>query len=217
MMVHTKNTRPGVRIPGPKPSTGTDHKCDLSKVKTTCRSSECRNPIRFVTKGLGWLVTELLFSRSVMSNSLRLHGLQYAGLPVLYYLPEFAQTYLHWVNDATQPSVTPFSTCLNPSQHQGLFQWVHQVAKILELQLQNQSFQWILRTDIRTGWFDLLAVSGTRKSLLQHHSSKASILRHSAFFMAQLSHPYMTTGNTVALTISNFVGKVMSLLFHTLS
>ena len=64
---------------------------------------------------------------------------------------------------------------------------------------------------------DLLAVQGTLKSLLQHHSSKASILQHSAFFMVQLSHPYMTTGKTIALTIWTFAGKVMSLLFNMLS
>ena len=66
-------------------------------------------------------------------------------------------------------------------------------------------------------WLDLLAVQGTLKSLLQHHSSKASILRHSAFFTVQLSHPYMTTGKTIALTRQTFVGKMMSLLFNTLS
>ena len=66
-------------------------------------------------------------------------------------------------------------------------------------------------------WFDLLAVQGTLKSLLQHHSSKASILRHSAFFIAQLSHPYMTTGKTVALTRGTFISKVMSLLLNMLS
>ena len=66
-------------------------------------------------------------------------------------------------------------------------------------------------------WYDLLAVQGTLKSLLQHHSSKASILRHSAFFMVQLSHPYMTTGKTIALTRGTFVGKAMSLLFNMLS
>ena len=66
-------------------------------------------------------------------------------------------------------------------------------------------------------WFDLPAVQGTLKSLLQHHSSKPSILRHSAFLIVQLSHPYMTTGKTIALTIWTFVGKVMSLLFNTLS
>ena len=69
----------------------------------------------------------------------------------------------------------------------------------------------------RMDWLDLLAVQGTLKSLFQHHSSKASILRHSAFFTVQLSHPYMTTGKTIALTRWNFVGKVMSLLFNMLS
>ena len=66
-------------------------------------------------------------------------------------------------------------------------------------------------------WLDVLAVQGTLKSLLQHHSSKASILQHSAFFMVQLSHPYMTTGKTIALTRWMFTGKVMSLLFNKLS
>ena len=69
----------------------------------------------------------------------------------------------------------------------------------------------------RIDWLDLLAVQGTLKSLLQHHSSKASILQHSAFFTVQLSHPYMTTGKTIALTRDTFVGKVMSLLFNMLS
>ena len=69
----------------------------------------------------------------------------------------------------------------------------------------------------RMDWMDLLAVQGTLKSLLQHHSSKASILRHSAFFTVQLSHPYMTTGKTIALTRQTLVGKVMSLLFNMLS
>src|SRR5574340_186638 len=69
----------------------------------------------------------------------------------------------------------------------------------------------------RMDWLDLLAVQGTLKSLLQHHSSKASILRYSAFFTVQLSHPYMTTGKTIALTGRTFVGKVMSLLFSMLS
>ena len=86
-----------------------------------------------------------------------------------------------------------------------------------EFQLQHQSFQWILRSDsFRIDQFDLLAVQGTLKSLPQHHSSKASILQHSAFFIVQLSHPYMTTGKTIALTRWTFVGKVMSLLFNML-
>ena len=72
-------------------------------------------------------------------------------------------------------------------------------------------------TSFRMNWWDLLAVQGTLKSFLQHHSSKASILRHSTFFTVQLSHPYMTTGKTIALTRRTFVGQVMSLLFNMLS
>ena len=75
----------------------------------------------------------------------------------------------------------------------------------------------ILGLIFRMDWLDLLAVQGTLKSLLQHHSSKASILQHSAFFLVQLSHPYMTTGKTIALTRWTFVGKVMFLLFNVLS
>ena len=72
-------------------------------------------------------------------------------------------------------------------------------------------------SSFKMDWLDLLAVQRTLKSLLQHHSSKASILQHSAFFIVQLSHPYMTTGKTIALTRQTFVGKVMSLLFNMLS
>ena len=72
-------------------------------------------------------------------------------------------------------------------------------------------------TSFRMGWLDILAVQGTLKSLLQHHSSKASILQHSTFFIVQLSHPYVTTEKTIALTRQTFVGKVMSLLFNVLS
>ena len=87
----------------------------------------------------------------------------------------------------------------------------------MEFQLQHQSFQRIFRISFRIGWFDLLAVHGTLKSLLKHCSSKASILLCSAFFIVQLSYPYMTTGKTIALTRQTFVGKVMSLLFNMLS
>ena len=115
------------------------------------------------------------------------------GLPVHHQLPESTQTHVHWVSDAIQPSY-PLSSlsppALNLSQHQGLSQWVsslHQVTKVLEFQLQDQSFQWTPRTDIfRMDWLDLLAIQGTLKSLLQHHSSKASIHRHWAFFIFQL-------------------------------
>ena len=138
------------------------------------------------------------------------------GLLVHHQLPEYTQTHVHRVSDAIQPSHPPSSPsppAFNLSQPQGLSQGVislHQVAKVLEFQLQHQSFQWIFRTD-------LLAVQGTLKSLLQHHSSKAPILLHSAFFIVQLSHPYMTTGKTIALTKWTFVDNVMSLLFNMLS
>ena len=88
----------------------------------------------------------------------------------------------------------------------------------MEFQLYHQSFQRIFRTDfLRIDRLDLLAVQGTLTSLLQHHSSKASIVWPSAFFIVQLSHPHMTTGKTIALTRQTFVGKVMFLLFNMLS
>ena len=89
---------------------------------------------------------------------------------------------------------------------------------MLEFQLQHQSFQWMFRTDfLRIDWFDLLAVQGTLESLLQHHSSKVSILRYSVFFTVKLSHSYMTPGKTIVLTRQTLVGKVMSLLLNILS
>ena len=110
------------------------------------------------------------------------------GFPVLHCLPEFAQTHVHWVGDAIQPSPPlspPSPPALSFSRHQGLFQWVgsfHQMATVLELQ--QQSFQWIFRLiSFRIDWFDLLAVQGTLRSLLQLHNLKASILQQSAFFM----------------------------------
>ena len=130
------------------------------------------------------------------------------GFPVPHHLPELAQTHVHWVGDAIQPScplLTPSAPALYVSQHQGLFQWdrsSHQAAKVLELQLQHQSIQWIFRVDFfRINWFDPLAVQETPKSLLQYHGLKASILQCLAFFLVQLLHPYMTTGKSIALTI----------------
>ena len=146
------------------------------------------------------------------------------GFPVLHHLPELAQTHVHWVSDDIQtsrPLSSPSPPAFNISQHQGLFQWVsssHQVAKVLELQLQYQPYnEYSGLISFRIDWFDLVAVQGTLKGLLQHHSSKASILQLSAFFIVQLSHPYMTTGKTTALTRWTFVDKVMSLLFNKLS
>ena len=94
---------------------------------------------------------------------------------------------------------------------------MHQVAKVLESQFQYRSFnEYLGFISFITDWLDLLAVQGTLKSL-QHHSSKTSILQHSAFFMVQLPHPYMTTGKAIAFTRWTFVGKIMSLLFNMLS
>ena len=123
------------------------------------------------------------------------------GLLVYHQLLEFTQTQVHRVGDAIQPShplSSPSPPAPNPSQHQSLFQWVnssHEVAKVLEFQHQHQSLQWTPRADLLQN-----GLVGSPCSLLQHHSSKASILRHSAFFTVQLSHPYMITGETIALT-----------------
>ena len=129
------------------------------------------------------------------------------GFSAHHQLLELTQTHVHQVSDAIKPShplSSPSPPIFNLSQHQGPFKWVsssHQVAKVLELQLQHQSFQWIFRTDFfRMNWLDLLDVQGMLKSLLQYHNSKAPIFHHSAFFIVQLSHLYMTTAKTTALT-----------------
>ena len=139
------------------------------------------------------------------------------GFPVHHQLLELTQTHVHWVSDAIQPS-HPLSSrsppAFNLSQHQGLFKWVsfsHQVAKVLEFRISPfNEYSGLISS--RIDWLDLLAVQETLKSLLQHHSSKALIiiLQCSAFFIVQLSHTYMTTGKTKALTRQTFVGKVMS-------
>ena len=146
------------------------------------------------------------------------------GLPVHHQLLEFTQTHPHWVGDAMQPShpvLSPSPPTFNLSQHQGLFQWVcssHQVAKALEFQFNiSSSNEHSGLISFRMDWLDLFEVQETLKSLLQHHSSKASILLCSAFFIVQLSHPYVTIGKTIALTRWTFVGKVMPLLFNMLS
>ena len=119
------------------------------------------------------------------------------GLPVHHKLPEFTQTHVHWVGDAIQPShplSSPSPPALNPSQHQRLtnesvllIRWPKYWSFGFSISPSNEYSGLI---SFRMGWLDLLAVQGTLKSLLQHHSSKASILRRSAFFIVQLSHPY---------------------------
>ena len=113
--------------------------------------------------------------------------------------------------------MAPFSSCPQSFPASECFP-VSQVAKVLELQPQHQSFQWIFRLiSLRIDRFDLLVILGTLKSLLHHHNLKASILWHSDVLFVQFSHPYVTTGKTIALTIRTFVSKVMSLLHNMLS
>ena len=123
------------------------------------------------------------------------------GLSVHHQLPEFTQTHVHWVGDAIQPfhPLSSPSPIFNLSQHQCLFKWSQLWPKYWSFSFSiSPSNDHSGLISFRTEWLDLLAVQGTLKSLLQHHSSKASILWHSAFFLVQLSHPYMTTGKTIA-------------------
>ena len=138
------------------------------------------------------------FSDSVVPDFLRPHGLQNTRLLCLSPMPGVYPNLCplsQWCHPSISSSSPP---AFNLSQHQGLFQWVsslHQVVKVLEFQLQHQSFQIIFRADFfRMDWLDLLAVQGTLKSLLQDHTSKTSILQCSAFFRVQLSHLYTTIG-----------------------
>ena len=128
------------------------------------------------------------------------------GLPVHHQLPEPTQTYVYRVGDTIQlshPLLTLFPSAFNLSQHQGLFKWVSSLLSgghwsfNFSISPSNEHSELI---SFRMDWLDLLAVQGILKSLLQHYSWKASILQHSAFFIVQLSHPYMTTGKAIALT-----------------
>ena len=146
------------------------------------------------------------------------------GLPVHHQLPEFTQTHIHRVSDAMQPShplSSPSPPAPNPSQHQVFsnestlcMRWPKYWSFSFSISPSKEIPGLI---SFRKDWLGLLAVQGTLKSLLQHHSSKASILPCSALFTVQLSHPYMTTGKAIVLTRRTFVGKVTSLLFNMLS
>ena len=143
------------------------------------------------------------------------------GFPVHYQLPELAQTHVHWVSDTIQPS----HPLLSPSPPASVLPSIRVFSNESVLPIRwpkYWSFSFKIRStnehpgliSFRMDWLDLLSFQGTLKRLLQHHSSKASILQHSAFFIVQLSHPYMTTGKTIALTRWTFVDKWMSLLFN---
>ena len=141
------------------------------------------------------------------------------GLPVHHQLPEFTQTHGHRVSDAIQPSISslvvPFSSC--PQSLPASESFPMRTLRMKWPKYWSFTFSIIPSKEIpglifRMDWLDLRAVQGTLESLLQHHSSNASILRHSVFFTVQLSRPYMTTGKTIGLTRWTLVSKVMSLL-----
>jgi len=155
-----------------------------------------------------------------MSDSLRPHESQHARPPCPSPTPGVypnSHPSSRWCHPAISSSVVPFSSCPKSFPSSGsfpmsqLFAWGGQSIGV------SASASVFPMISFKMDWLDLLAVQGTLKSLLQHHHSKASILRCSAFFIAQLSHPYMTTGKTIALTRWTFVDKVMSLLFNKLS
>ena len=164
-------------------------------------------------------------SFSVMSDSLQQHGLQHARLSCPSPTPRaYSNTCAssRWCHPNVSSSVIPFSSHLRsfpPS-------WSFQMSQFLtsggrsigvSASVSSPSNEHPRLISFRMDWLDLLAVQGILKSLLQHHSSKASILQHSAFFIVQLSHPYMTTGKIIALMRWTFFGKVMSLLFNMLT
>ena len=144
-----------------------------------------------------------------------------SGFPVYHQLPELSQTPIHQVSDAIQPSYplsSPSPPAPNPSQHQSLFQLKGSFSPVLCITWPKYwSFSFSISPSNEYLGLISLQSKGMLKSLLQHHSSTASILQHSAFFMIQLSHLYMTTGKTIDLTRRTFVGKVMSLLLCMLS
>ena len=162
-----------------------------------------------------------------MSNSLQPHGLQHARLPCSSPAPGAYSNSCScplswWCHPATSSSVVPFSSCLQSFPASGFFKkelvlhtWWPKYWSFSFSSSPSNVYSGLI--SFRMDWLDLLAVQGTLKSLLQHHSSKASILRHSAFFIVQFSHPYMTIGKTKPLTRWTFVGKVLSLLFYMLS
>ena len=184
---------------------------------------------------LGWLRKDLVpptsvfisgsvqLSHSVVSDSLWPHESQHSRLPCPSPTQETCTNSCpssQWCRPTISSSVDPFSSCLWSFPASGSFQGVsssHQVAKVLELQLHiSPSSEYSGLISFRIDWFDIFAVQETLKSLLQHYGSKASILWCSAFFIVQLSYPYMTTEKAIALARQTFVDKVMSLLFTLL-
>ena len=175
-----------------------------------------------------WLIPSLQFSSVQSLSSVQLcdpMNRSMPGFPVLHQLPELTQTHVHWVDDAIQPS-HPLSL---PSPLPSIFPSIKVFSSESVLHIRwpkycsfsfsiSPSNEYLGLISFRMDWLDLLAVQGTLKSLLQHQSTKASLLRCSAFFMVQLSHIHtLTTGKAIDLTRRTSVGKVMSLLFNMLS
>ena len=166
----------------------------------------------------------LLFSRSVVSDSLRPHGLRHTRLPCPSLSPGVCSNSCllsQWCHPTTPSSIVPFSSCPQsfpasesfPMSQLFAVRWPKYWSFSFSISPSNEYSRLVFfRTNC---WFP--HCQGTLKNLLQHHSSKASVFRRSAFFMVQLSHSYITTGKTTGLTIQTFVSKVMSLLFNTLS
>ena len=192
------------------------------------RKKQCKNlgPVWMNLLGRDWdqhinrVQGSLQFSSVVQPSPTLCDPMNYStpGFPVHHQFLELIQTHVHWVSDAVQPShplSSPSPPAFNFSQHQDLFQWVSFCSRwpkywSFSISPFNEYSGLI---SFRIDWFDLLTVQRT----LQHHSSKVAILWCSSFCTVQLSHPYMTTGKTIALTRQTFVNKVSSLLFNMLS
>ena len=170
------------------------------------------------------MFSSVQFSHSVVSDYLRPHESQHARPPCPSPTSRFHSNSCpssRWCHPAIPSSVIPFSSCPQSLQHQSFLN----ESTLCMRWPKYRSFSFSISpfseysglVSFRKNWLDLLAVQGTRKSLLKHHSSKASILQRSAFCRVQFSHPYMTTGKTIALTRQTFVDTVMSLLFNMLS
>ena len=185
-------------------------------------------PLVYLKSSLDYLwgqYNTVQFSRSVVSDSLRPQGLQHTRPPCP---PSTPRVYPNscpssqWCHPAISSSVVPFSSCppillsirVFSNESTLRIRWPKYWSFSFNISPSSEHPQLI---SLRMDWLDLLEVQGTLKSLLQHHSSKASILWRSALFTVQLSHPYMTTGKTIASTRWTLVGKVMSLLFNMLS
>ena len=166
------------------------------------------------------------FNCSVISDFLWPHGLQHARLPCpspTLTAYSNSRPSSRWCHPTISSAVVPFSSCPQSFPASGSFpinqsalciRWPKYWSFSFSISPSNEYLEWI---SFRMNWLDFLAVQGTLKSLPQHHSSKASILQSSAFFLVQLSDPYMTTGKTIGLTRQTFVGKIMSLVFNMLS